>query len=322
MSPTGKGKTARKRVRKTTARKSGGKTARSRKAAPKRKTPHKTGSKTSRKTGSKTGRKTGSKTGRKTGRRSAPAASRKTGPRGRAAAGAKRAARTSKPAVRRRRGSPKTRLPAILERLDKTWGAIDPPETVDVLEKAVYLVLREWGSATAVRKAMKTLRDEFVDWNDVRASSVSELARMMLGTGRPASLRRLHGYAERMRDMIDQVYNDRNDTSFDFLLDLKPKEQIEYLEDLDDLGLYNAYALVQWLSAESKGDDRLVLVSSELAQAAQRLGLVESAAVTRVRKELSALASARQLVPIQAHLQRLGDLEPGDWPASIAEYRP
>ncbi len=221
-----------------------------------------------------------------------------------------------KAAVRVSRASPKVRLPKILELLDKAFGTIVPPQTESVIEKAVYLVLREWGSSAAVAKAMDTLRSEFVDWNEVRVSSTSELARIMLGSSRPSSLRKLHPFALRLRDMIDQVYSDRNDTSFDFLLDLKPKDQIEFLEDLDDLGLHNAYALVQWIA----GDDKLALVSSEAAQVAQKLGLVESAAVTRVRKDLGALAPNKDFISWQAHLNQLGEMEPDEWPSSLAEY--
>ncbi len=216
----------------------------------------------------------------------------------------------------RRRISPKQRMEEILERLDRSFGAVDVPgESRDTLERAVYLVLREKATSGTTEKALEVLREEYVDWNEVRVSRASELSRMMLGSSRPPSLRRLYPRAQRMRDMIDQIYNDRNDTSLDFLLDMKPKDQLEYLEDLDDLGMHNAYALVQWLS----GDDKLVLVSSEMARVAQTLGLTETAAVTKVRKELGALIEQAELVKLQAHLNQLADLE-GSWPSSLAEY--
>ena len=68
--------------------------------------------------------------------------------------------------------------------------------------------------------------------------------------------------------------------------------------------------------------DKLVLVPSEMAQACQRLGLTESAAVTKVKKELSALVGTEpvMLVTVQAHLNRLGDLEEDEWPSAVAEF--
>lgn len=217
----------------------------------------------------------------------------------------------------RSRLSPKKRLSAVLERCDKAFGPISQPETASVLEKAVYLVLREGLSATAVQKAMEALRAEYVDWNEVRVSSASELSRTMIGTSRAGSLRKSHPYAQRVREMLDQVYGDRNDTSLEFLTELKARDQIEFLEDLDDLGIHNAYALVQWLS----GDTKLTIVSSEMAQTAQKLGLTDSAAVTKVRKQLSDMLAGGEFLAAQAHLNKLGDMEESDWPNSLSEFK-
>ncbi|MCB9899461.1 MAG: hypothetical protein H6825_15750 [Planctomycetes bacterium] len=230
---------------------------------------------------------------------------------GKAAAAAAPKSSTSVP----RRGT-RARLLAVLEKLDKQYGAVALPETRDVLEKAVCLVLREVTTPQNVLKALEVLRADFVDWNEVRVSSPSELSRLLSGSSRASTLRRWDVHARRLREMVDQVYNDKNVATLEFLLEAKPKEQIEYLEDLDDLGLYNAHALVQWLS----GDDKLSLVSSELAKAAQALGLTDSAAVTKVKKELSALCPPEHLVAVQAHLNQLGALEPDEWPSATKDF--
>ena len=154
-----------------------------------------------------------------------------------------------------------------------------------------------------------------MDWNEVRVSRPSELARLLAGSDKAAAQHRWHERARRLRGLIDQVYNDKNDTSFEFLLELKPREQFEYLAELDDLGAHNAAALVQWLA----GEDTFAHVPPSMARAAQRLGLVESAAPTRVRKELADLAGKDRLVGLAAHLTRLGELADEHWPAALAE---
>ena len=63
-----------------------------------------------------------------------------------------------------------------------------------------------------------------------------------------------------------------------------------------------------------------MLVSSPMARAARRLGLVSSAAVTKARKELSELADPADFVALQAHLNRLGEMEDDAWPPSLGEY--
>lgn len=254
-----------------------------------------------------TAKKASSKSGSAKGKKAAPKKAAKV------AAKAK-----PKPAAKAPRKGTKARLAAVLERLDKTYGVIEPPDDAPtMLEKAVYLVLREGGSSSAVEKAIASLREEFVDWNEVRVSSASELARLMSGSSKPGTLRRWHERAQRLRDMIDEVYNDRNEPDLEFLADAKPKDQIEFLEDLDDLGVHNAYALVQWVAGEF---DKLVIVSSEMAGVCKTLGLTDSAAMSKVKKELTSQLEPGRAMSCQAHLNKLGDLEPDEWPASMKEF--
>lgn len=237
-------------------------------------------------------------------------------------AAAKESAKTvsaPSPAKRTRKRAPKTIYAELLEKADRLFGPLVLPECESVLEQAVYLVLRETGTELTTQKAMKALKEEFVDWNEVRVSRASELARLMSGTTKVPGIRRYHERSNRMRELIDQIYGERNEPSLEFLLDEKPKGQLEVLEDFDDLGMHNAFALVQWLSGKSD----LVLVSTEMVQAAQALGLLESAAVSKAKKPLSALVSdLAGAVTLQAHLNQLGHMEQDEWPTAIKEMLP
>ena len=222
----------------------------------------------------------------------------------------------AKPEPKKRKISPKNRLAAVFEKLDRIFGAIVPPSDTDtIIEKAVYLVLRETGTEPTTVRAMKALREEFVDWNEVRLSRPSEMARLMTNSVKSATIKRFVERCRRIREMLDQIYNDRNEVSLEFLLEEKPKAQVEYLEDLDDLGIHNSYALVQWLS----GDEKLCLVSPEMAEVSQTLGLTETAAMAKVKKELTALTGKDKLIQIQAHLNQLGDMERDEWPGALKE---
>jgi hypothetical protein len=224
----------------------------------------------------------------------------------------------AKPAPRKLKGTPKSRLEKALPVLDKVYGELALPETSSVLEKAVYLVVREGHPADVTARYMVALKEHFIDWNDVRVSRPTELARMLLGPGRVAQSthRKLIERGRRVRDLIEQVYGDRNDTTLEFLLEQKAREQVEYLLDLDDLGVHNVAALAQWLSDE----DKLVHVGTELAEASHKLGLTDSAAVTRVKKDLSALAPKAELVRVAAHLTQLGATgSDAEWPAPVLE---
>jgi hypothetical protein len=224
-----------------------------------------------------------------------------------------------KPAPRKLRGTPKSRLEKALPALDRAFGELGTPELSGVLERAIYLVVREGHPEAVTARYMASLKEHFIDWNEVRASRPTELARMLLGPGRVAvgTHKRLIERGRRVRELIEQVYGDRNEPSLEFLLEQKAKEQFEYLSDLDDLGVHNAVALVQWLS----NDDKLVMVTPALATAAHGLGLTDSAAVTKVKKDLSALAPKETYVRLSAHLTQLGEAgeKVEDWPAPVQE---
>jgi endonuclease III len=225
----------------------------------------------------------------------------------------KRRAPAPRPA--RRQLSPRGALQKALPHMERIFGEIVLLPTESVLDKAAVLILREGAGGGAAERALRLLRTEFVDWNEVRISRPSELARLLAGSGKSAPQRRWHDRAKRLRDMIDQVYNDKNDPSFEFLLELKPKDQYEFLAELDDLGAHNAAALVQWLS----GAEVFAHVPPSMAKAAQRLGLVESAATTRVRKELADLVGKERLVAMAGHLTQLGEMADEQWPPALAE---
>lgn len=227
--------------------------------------------------------------------------------------------RTPPKAAGTRFGSDKSRLVALLKHCDELFGDIQPYEEGSVMERAAYLVLREGGRGSRfAREALATLRGEFVNWNEVRLSRPSELARLVAGSGKPKDAAPLLEAMQRLVEMIDQVYNDRNECSLEFLLDTPFKDRLEYLEDVDDLGLHNAYVLLQWLS----GSDELVAPSPELAKLAKRLGFIDSAAAATARKALGALVPPDRYPALLAHLTLLAEQDEDEWDSSLARFVP
>ena len=142
-----------------------GKTAsRSRKATAKKATAKKSTSKKSTAKKSTSKKSTAKKSTAKAATRKASAPKSGAKPKGKANA------KPKKPA--KRRLSPKNRFAAVMERLDRSFGALHLPETTSTLEKAVYLVLRENGTENTTDRALKSLREDFVDWNEVRVSQI------------------------------------------------------------------------------------------------------------------------------------------------------
>jgi len=235
---------------------------------------------------------------------------------------ATRSKTTRKPArkaTRSRFASDKNRLVAMLKHCDTLFGDIAPTEEGSLVEKAAFLVLREGGRGSAfAREALATLREHFVNWNEVRLSRPSELARLVAGSSRPRQVRPLHEPMQRLIDMIDQIYNDRNECSLEFLAEEGLRARLEYLEDIDDLGLHNAYVLLQWL-ADGK---ELVTPAPAMARLAKRLGFSESAAVGNARKALGRMVPPERYPALLAHLTYLAEEDEDDWDESLQRFVP
>jgi len=66
-------------------------------------------------------------------------------------------------------------LMKVCEALEVRYGRRKPQPAADFIEALVYQVLELGVSEKAARDALKRLRDEYVDWNDMRVATVREI---------------------------------------------------------------------------------------------------------------------------------------------------
>ena len=101
--------------------------------------------------------------------------------------------------------------------LKKKYDAPEPPEPKrPVLEELIYAILREGTTAADADRAYGTLRRAFIDWNEIRVSTVQEVADAL----RP--LPQSGARAKRVIGLLQKVFEER----YTFTL-----------EDLDKKGL-------------------------------------------------------------------------------------
>ena len=141
-----------------------------------------------------------------------------------------------------------------------------PPELPGrpVLEQFIYAVCREGSTREAADNAFKSLQEQFFDWNEVRVSSVRELADALEGLS-DAETR-----AQRIIDFLQEVF----ETTFSF--DLEPLQKKGLKQAAKQLARYQAandYA-VAWVVQQSLAGHAVPLDNPSM-RLLRRLGLLE-----------------------------------------------
>jgi endonuclease III len=109
-----------------------------------------------------------------------------------------------------------TEVVALLER---RHGGIRSLDRSDPLEQVLLMLLADGASAKRAEAALEALKSTFVDWNEVRVSSLQEIATVI----EPVGPRRLNEKAQTIRDFLATIYSRFNRMSLAFLLDREDK---------------------------------------------------------------------------------------------------
>src|SRR5688572_4739496 len=119
-----------------------------------------------------------------------------------------------------------------------------------VLEQFIYAILREGATRDHADQAFANLQNRFFDWNEVRVSSVDEIAEILNGMVPEPAQR-----AQRIIDFLQEVF----ETTFSF--DLEPLQKKGLKPAAKQLARYQAandYA-VAWVTQKSLGGHALPL---------------------------------------------------------------
>jgi endonuclease III len=152
--------------------------------------------------------------------------------------------------------------------LRKKYGPHEPAaETRPVLEELVYAILREGTTTADADRAYAGLRKAFVDWNEVRVSTVQEVAdalRPIPGAG---------GRAKRVIGLLQKVFEERYNFALDDL-DKKGLKQAarqlgRYKDDVTDF-------TVAWVIQRNLGGHAIPLDAPTL-RVLTRLAVIEEA---------------------------------------------
>lgn len=138
------------------------------------------------------------------------------------------------------------------------------------LDQLVESLLWRQTSIRRGTRALRQLKREFVDWNEVRVSHRDEIAAAM------AQTKWAKNSARRIQTILGKLFMMRHEMNLDFLHDLTKAESRAFLQSLPEV----SSDLVDEVLLFTTGV-KLFPVNEDIARMAYRLGLVPNARVTK-----------------------------------------
>jgi len=149
-----------------------------------------------------------------------------------------------------------------LRLLEKRFGRPFNPVRKPVLDQvAFYQFFIHVGNAKA-KKTLKDFREEYVDWNEVRVSSLGQISETVSAYGMTPEV------AVTIKGFLNHVYNEHNSLSIEFLRD-ESNDNIRKFFSNADMLLHGTVAFLLMVNKESS----VVPPEKPLKRVAERIGL-------------------------------------------------
>ncbi len=187
----------------------------------------------------------------------------------------------------------------ILDALAERYRPPGPVEGLPLIETALFLILQEGGDREGALEAVRRIREETVNWNEARVSSLSEMVEWCAPAGGEDLVER----CKKVLGFLAKLYKKTNLLDLEELREMDHEDRVKFLSDLDDLAPW----MVHYLSLAAQ-DYPPFLFQNDMNRVLQRLGLLEREGSPRK----AALAGERLLdhhprrVPWQCALVRHG----------------
>jgi endonuclease III len=186
------------------------------------------------------------------------------------------------------------RLNVVLKGLERAYGG---PKTLDEprpLEQLVFLILARGSDPRRARAAMKHLESEFVDWNELRVTSVYEIRKQLA----PLGASKIGNKAEEIKELLATIYERFNKLDLDFLQGVGSDPEETKKRDRFDAWLQDKSPSL-WAMMALHGPRRIEVVATPaLGRVMLRLGWTK----TRTSSAKSIHGTFTRVVPEEAHI--------------------
>jgi endonuclease III len=193
----------------------------------------------------------------------------------------------------------RAKLSEVLRGLEKAYGKVIVLPEEPTLDHAVFLLLRENWDYRKAQRALRILQEEFVDWNEVRVSSIAEFKSALGELGD----KDLDVKIEKLRALLAALWKERNATSLEFLKEMETESRRRLLGNLGVL----SQGVIQVLLQSLAGKETL-LVHTSATRTLTRIGLTDRIhSEAAARKALEKMLDPEDLWTFQLLLTQHGE---------------
>lgn len=176
-------------------------------------------------------------------------------------------------------------IPKLLSVLGSQHEETPPPAlTEDPLEHLMLLILLEQETERRTERAMKHLRERFVDWNEVRVSSSFEIEQVIVGLADSA------GKANRIKRVLEGIFTKHNALTLAALAEMPSDKALKHLLSINGIVWRDAAQLML-----TRYNLPVLPLDDGIVRVAVRLGLCEDgASIEDSRKTFESLVPKRR----------------------------
>ena len=188
------------------------------------------------------------------------------------------------------------RVRAILARLQKRFGELAPPRSVDPLDELILTVLSQHTSDVNADRSFASLREAYPVWQEVVEAPAASVADAIRGGGLANSK------APRIQAILGEIQEREGGFSLDVLASMSDADARTYLTSLPGVGPKTAAVVLSF----ALGRDAIP-VDTHVHRVSRRLGLVPAnATAERADRLLHELVPDGLRTPLHVALIRLG----------------
>jgi endonuclease III len=203
-------------------------------------------------------------------------------------------------------------MTSLLNTMQKKYGVTKMIGGGASLEQCLFLILREGWDFKKASKAVRKLESHFIDWNEVRVSSKSELVQLLA----PLKCADMDKRVIRMKEFLETLMNEFTDLDNEMFKSMDFEPLRRFAVGAKELGKSNAYVFLQCYKTErlkkpGEGDekDKVLVISPESMRVAIRLGCIrKTQSANAARKEFMKILKPSDYLRFQNLMAQHGDV--------------
>ncbi|RME76142.1 MAG: hypothetical protein D6776_01770 [Planctomycetota bacterium] len=119
-------------------------------------------------------------------------------------------------------------MQSVVGLLAEQYGGAVPPADLDPMGRVIYAILAEHAAVSHVKRALRTLRENAVDWNELRLHTVTEIERLLEG----CRIKEAPVAASRIRALLQTCWDVLRHLELERLPDTPPEEIRLFIQGL------------------------------------------------------------------------------------------